>query len=133
MSFKIEALRIEINAVLQRTEHRENATIEMTPPSAVSHDNPHRFILNEIREDLLHLDSEKVQRIIFMVNKHCAKHQPTEKLEVLLKRVLEVVQNYSESGAIFTSPQKSSSAVTIGHDTPPACARKLFDDLGEYQ
>ena len=133
MSFKIEALRTEINAVLQRTEHRESATIEMTPPSAVSHDNPHRFILDEIREDLLHLDSEKVERIIFMVNQHCAKHQPSGELSVLLERVLEVVQNYSKNGTIFTSPQKPSSPSTINRDTRPDCARKLFDDLVKYQ
>ena len=77
MSFRIEALRSDINAVLQQTEYREHTTIEMTPPSAVSHDNPHRFILDEIRDDLLHLDREKVARIIFMVNQHCAKHEPT--------------------------------------------------------
>ena len=133
MSFRIEALRSDINAVLQQTEYREHTTIEMTPPSAVSHDNPHRFILDEIRDDLLHLDREKVERIIFIVNQHCAKHEPTGELAVLLERVLEVVRNYSEAGTIFTSPHKSSSPVTISHDTTPNCARKLFADLGEYQ
>ena len=133
MSFKIEALRTEINAVLQQAACREDAVIEMTPPSPVSQDNPHRFLLNEIREDLVHLDSEKVQRISFMVNQHCAKHQPSEELTVLLERVLEVVRNYSTSGAIFTSPGRSSSSVAAGRDTNSECARKLFDDLGEYK
>lgn len=133
MSFQVQIDNLQLNIlqVIEDSPLRTDAKHKHTGPSLVGQDNPHRFVLEKIRSDLLHFDPEKKDRIIFMINKHLLLEEPTKELVILLERVLEVVQSYQETGHILISPVKpesSHSKINNSEDTS-SIARKLFDGL----
>lgn len=106
----------------------------ITSPSNVSPDNPHRTLLENIRIDLIHVDEEKLDRIVYNVERYLSQH-PDDDPEFIsvLNRILEVVKHFEKSNEIIFTPEKPIQAPRMqGSEQLREKSRQLFDLLNQH-
>ncbi|MCB1109806.1 MAG: hypothetical protein KDK64_02405 [Chlamydiia bacterium] len=133
MSSKID----DLLRALHQVQYREDVTVERTPPSPVSYDNPYRPYLDAIRDCLIHYSPDNKVRATFTIEALKAEQVISPELDAVLDRVIVVLNEYNKSGKVLCSPEKKGSPASRVSSAPhgessPRCARKLFADLQKF-
>lgn len=104
---------------------------EASNPSQVAEDNPHRALLEAVRECLMNLDNEKIMRISYMIQEAVSKDPENPQLAIVLKRVKEVIAHFKSEKSILFSPQKPivpTSKLDTSKKVHKAPRRLVFDE-----
>lgn len=122
-----------VDSALRDIEHYEHTHLALAP-SPVSADNPHRPLLNAIRNELFHYDADKHARIMFMLNNYLSEHTVEEDpdFHAVLQRVHQVISRFQQTQEILVTPPPPMPPVTRPprdpDNKPKACRRFNFDD-----
>lgn len=137
MANSIEALFQNVNMALDQLKKTTTPPeIVPTAPSQVTHENPFRPLLDDIRGCLANYDDEKFRRARFNLNKALQQHPDNEDLLRVMERIQEVAAYFRDNGKVLVSPEKNkggsssvgTSTVSSGSSTPSKAQRSLFDE-----
>ncbi|MBF5059805.1 hypothetical protein [Candidatus Neptunochlamydia vexilliferae] len=99
--------------------------------SDVSKTNPYRPLLEDVRNCLLHFDSEKRNRIIFNITEFLENNPSDQKLVEVMTRILQVVQSFINNKGVLFSPSKKPSEARPFTVTNDKLIRPLFQEVND--
>jgi hypothetical protein len=91
-------------------------------------ENPHYRLLDSVRSDLVHLNTEKKERLIYSIENYMrdSDFDRNEELSSVLKKVLDLVHQYVPHCTLLFKPKGSRRLLDLKNSfSSPAC-RKLF-------
>ena len=93
-------------------------------------ENPHYRLLESVRSDLVHLNSEKKERLIYSIEKYLrgSDFERNEELSGVLKKVIELVEKYVPHCTLLFKPKGSRRFIDPEKPFSSPARRKLFPD-----
>lgn len=126
------AARLDLKPINEAFQQIDNFLLARTKESdsELATDNPHRPLLENLRNDLYHYDEEKKARILYNLNRYLSQNpQEDPELKAVLERVYEVMTHFQQTHEILISPVKPLPSVQHTPISPNSnIRRKLFED-----
>ena len=99
-------------------------------PYRILKENPHYRLLDSVRSDLVHLNSEKKERLIYSIEKYLRDPDldRNEELSGVLKKVIKLVEQYVAHRTLLFKPKGSRSFIDPEKPFSSPARRKLFPD-----
>ncbi|MBM3196313.1 MAG: hypothetical protein FJZ62_06190 [Chlamydiae bacterium] len=93
-------------------------------------ENPHYQLLESVRSDLVHLNSEKKERLIYSIEKYLRDPDldRNDELSGVLKKVIKLVEKYVPHCTLLFKPKGSRSFIDPEKPFSSPARRKLFPD-----